>query len=316
MLAQPPDSYRGPFPLLDPRFPIISQAHESAEEAWNRAAGTKNLQHQAMMQHALRQAPLQQIHAERLGLEGGPDGGMQDRAPMTLASEYHTASERQSTVADDDDGAWWDTPEYNHYVRRSPFTNATQTGLVQHMETQTEHYGSRQRREQGTEQSEGGSGEEGGGGGQEEEREERPSLRHYASAGWNHARPLAELGGAALGATAIGGGYALGALGSLGYHGVRGAANLMGNFLHSEPGDEEEQPRPPAPPPPQLPQRTAQNLREEPEVPVPPYLLDHEERMRAARQGPNLGTFASREYDRQRLAGYEREDRRRRAYGV
>ena len=160
------------------------------------------------------------------------------------------------------------------------------------METQTEHYGSRQRREQGTNQSEGGSGEEGGGGEEGEEREERLSLRHYAAAGWNHARPIAERGGAALGATAIGGGYALG------YHGVRGAANLMGNFLHSEqPGDEEEQPRPPAPPPSIFPQRAAQNTREEPEVPVPFYLLDHEERMRAARRGPNLGACASREYD-------------------
>ena len=86
MLAQPPDSYQGSFPLRDPRFPQISQAHESAEEGWNRAEGIKDMQHHAMMQHGLRHAPLQQIHAERLGLEGGPDGGMHDHAPMTLAS--------------------------------------------------------------------------------------------------------------------------------------------------------------------------------------------------------------------------------------
>ena len=284
MLAQPPDSYRGPFPLLDPRFPIISQAHESAEEAWNRAAGTKDMQNKAMMQHALRHAPLQQIHAERLGIEGGPEGGMQDRAPMTLASEYHSIAEHQSIATGDDDGAWWDTPDY---VRRSPFHNATQTGLVQHNGTQTEHYGSRQRREEGRDQSEGGSDGGGGGGGQEE-REARPSLRQYARAGWNHARPLAEFGGAALGATAIGGGYALGALGSLGYHSARGAANLMGNYFDQGPPEDVEmhEAAPDAP------------TQAEPREPVPPYLLDHEERMRAARVP--LGPFAQREGERQR----------------
>jgi hypothetical protein len=59
-----------------------------------------------------------------------------------------------------------------------------------------------------------------------------------------------------------------------------------------------------------------QTTQGEPREAVPPYLLDREERMRAARQAPNLGAFASREYDRQRLERYEREDRRRRAYGV
>jgi hypothetical protein len=84
---------------------------------------------------------------------------------------------------------------------------------------------------------------------------------------------------------------------------------LVGNFLHpDQPADEEEQPQPPAP----LPQTT----QGEPREAVPPYLLDHEERMRAARRAPNLGAFASREYDRQRVERYEREDRRRRAYGV
>jgi len=291
MLAQPPDSYSGPFPPLDPRLPLISQAHESAEEAWNRAANTKDMQHQAMMRHALRHAPLQQLHAERLGLEGGPDGGMHDRAPMTLAapSEYHTASEPQST-ADDDDGAWWDTPDYSRYVRRSPFHNATQTGLVQHNGTQTEHYGSRQRREEGIDQSEGGSGEGEAGGAESEEREGRHSFRRYAAAGWNHARPLAEFGGAALGATAVGAGYAAGALGSLGYHGLRGAANLVGNyFQEGEPGDVEmPEVAPPRPTP----------APAEPREPVPPYLLDREERMNAARVP--LGPFAQREGARQR----------------
>ena len=295
MLAQPPDSYEGTFPLRDPRFPKISQAHESAEEGWNRAEGVKDLQHKAMMRHGLRHAPLQQIHAERLGLEGGSDGGMHDHAPMTLASEYHTASGYQSTAAGDDEdgededaGAWWDTPDY--YSRSSPFRNATQTGLVQHNGTQTEHTGSRQRREQGTDQSEEGSGPGEGGGG-EGEGEERRSLRHYARAGWNHARPLAEFGGAALGATAVGGGYALGALGSLGYHGARGAANLVGNFLHHETEDVEMPEEPPNPRP--------TPTQAEPRQPVPPYLLDREERMRAARQ-PSLGPFAQREGERQR----------------
>ena len=333
MQAQPPDSYQGPFPLRDPRFPQISQAHESAEEGWNRAEGIKGMQHHAMMQHGLRHAPLQQIHAERLGLEGGPDGGMHDHAPMTLAaaSEYHTGSERQSTLPaaseyrtgsegqstageEEDEGAWWDHDGYDPreraapaFVHQSPFRNATQTGLVHHNGTQTEHYGSRQRREEGTDETEGGAGEGGGGG----EGEERPSLRHYARAGWNHARPLAEFGGAALGATAVGGTYALGALGSLGYHGARGAANLVGNFLHHEEHEQEDVEMPEAP-------RTAPArgppTQTEPREPVPPYLLDHEERMRAARRGPNLGAFASREYDRQRLEGYGRADARRRAY--
>lgn len=292
MLAQPPDSYRGPFPLLDPRFPLISQAHESAEEAWNRAASTKDMQHQAMMRHALRHAPLQQLHAERLGLEGGPDGGMHDRAPMTLGhhamgSEYHTASEPHTA---DDDGAWWDTPDYS-YVPRSPFHNATQTGLVQHNGTQTEHYGSRQRREEGTDQSEGGAGEGGEGG--EAEREARHSLRRYAAAGWNHARPLAQFGGRAIGATGLGAGYAVGALGSLGYHGLRGAANLVYN--HVQEGEEEDVEMPEAPPNPR-----PESTQAEPREPRPVYLIDEEERMNAARQSPPLGAFAQREGARQR----------------
>jgi len=294
MLAQPPDSYQGPFPLRDPRFPKISQAHESAEEGWNRAEGIKDMQHQAMMRHAMHHAPIQQIHAQRLGLEGGPEGGMHDRAPMTLGhhdmgSEFHTASEPHTA---DDDGAWWDTPDYS-YVPRSPFHNATQTGLVQHNGTQTEHYGSRQRGEEGTDQSEGGAGEGGEGGGEREEREARHSLRRYAAAGWNHTRPLAEFGGAALGAAGIGAGYTVGALGSMAYHGLRGAANLVYN--HVQEGEPEDVEMPEAPPNPRPAPTQA-----EPREPRPVYLIDEEERMNAARQGPPLGAFAQREGARQR----------------
>ena len=56
----------------------------------------------------------------------------------------------------------------------------------------------------------------------EEEAQKKAKSRFYAAAGRSHTMPLAELGGAALGATAIGGGYARGALGYLGYHASKG----------------------------------------------------------------------------------------------
>lgn len=118
MLAQPPDCYRGPFPPPDPRFPIITQAHESAEEAWNRAESTRDLHHRAMTAFADRQAPLQSVHSQRLGLEG-PGGGMRAEAPMAMdmASDYHSA-------AGDSDG-WWLRP-INPY-RGAATPRATQT---------------------------------------------------------------------------------------------------------------------------------------------------------------------------------------------
>ena len=118
MLAQPPDCYRGPFPPLDPRFPIITQAHESAEEAWNRAESTRDMHHRAMAAFADRQAPLQSLHSQRLGLEG-PGGGMRAEAPMAMdmASDYHSAA--------GDSGGWWLRP-INPY-RGAATPRATQT---------------------------------------------------------------------------------------------------------------------------------------------------------------------------------------------
>ena len=242
MLAQPPDSYRGPFPPPDPRLPYITQAHESAEESWNRAASTKEMQQQAMMRHAMRNAPLQQIHAERLGLEGGPEGGMEARAPMTLASHYSSAHSQASEA--ETEGWWLDPEDRVPYVPRNPFHNRTQVGLVQHGGTQTEHQGSRHREPESEEER---RSEAGGGGG---EQEEGRTMRQAAAAGWRHMRPLADFGGAAVGALGIGTGYLGGAMGSALYHGSRGAINLVGQFMQPGEREEAEQPHPAAPPPP------------------------------------------------------------------
>ena len=290
MLPQPSDSYRGRFPPQDPHLPVISQAHESAEEAWNKASGTKNMQQQAMMRHALRHAPLQQIHSARLGLS---DGDMQDRAPMTLTSEYHTTSEHQS-AADEEEGAWWDTPDY--YSRSSPFRNANQTGLVQHLETQTEHTGSirREAEEGGDGGDEGG---EAGGGGEAIPPPPAPPRTNWVGRGWNHMKVPALMTGRTLASFLVatshyGGGVASSAIGNT----AIGFGEVLSNWAQ----DGEEQPPPPPLPPALPPPRPVEVVSEQPAQPVPPFLLDRDERMAAARPSHHLGRFASGEADRLR----------------
>ena len=312
MLAQPPDSYQGTFPLRDPRFPQISQAHESAEEGWNRAEGIKDMQHHAMMQHGLRHAPLQQIHAERLGLEGGPDGGMHDHAPMTLApSEYHTASERQSTAGEhqdvavgedeEDEGAWWDHSGFDpreraapEFVHRSPFRNTTQTGLVEHAETQT--YRSKRRRGGGGDGvEEEGDNREGEGGAADTPVGPPQTPHHVPRIGWmsrsyNLARPPAmmvgRLGASMLLAT---GEIGTGLLGSVATNVPRGFSEVMGNW--SQDGEERE----PTPPPTRRPVPVKPPPPQPPAQPVPPFLLDIEERLNEANRIPPIGDFARRD---------------------
>ena len=90
MLPQPPDNYRGPFPPRDPSLPLITNAHDSGE-AFSKAEQTHAMQHHAMHKHATRHGALQEIHQDRLGLIGGPDGGMQHGAPMSMHFEEHEA---------------------------------------------------------------------------------------------------------------------------------------------------------------------------------------------------------------------------------
>ena len=90
MLPQPPDNYRGPFPPRDPRLPLITNAHDSGE-AFSKTEQTHAMQHRAMDKFATRHAPLQEIHQDRLGLIGGPDGGHQHGAPMAMDFAEHEA---------------------------------------------------------------------------------------------------------------------------------------------------------------------------------------------------------------------------------
>ena len=88
MLPQPPDNYRGPFPPRDPSLPVITKAHDSGE-AFSRAERTHAMQHHAMDKFAARHGALQEIHQDRLGLIGGPDGGHQHGAPMAMDFAEH-----------------------------------------------------------------------------------------------------------------------------------------------------------------------------------------------------------------------------------
>ena len=118
--------------------------------------------------------------------------------------------------------------------------------------------------------------------------------KNGVKAGWKHMKPVGEALGGAAAATAVGLGYMGAGLTSLGYHGIQGAGHMIGNIMR---GGEPEQPEPPAPTPPPAPTAPREA---KPEQPVPPFLLDLEERMKAAKKGPNLGSgrFTNGEIDR------------------
>ena len=96
MLPQPPDSYSGPFPLRDPRFPLITKAHDSGE-AFSRADQTHAMQHRAMDKFATRHGTPQEIHQDRLGLH---PSGHQHGAPMAMDFAEHEAD------SDDDNSVY------------------------------------------------------------------------------------------------------------------------------------------------------------------------------------------------------------------
>ena len=275
MLPQPPDEYKGPFPPLDPRLPWLIQAHKSAEEGFIQNEATRASQRHAMAKFHNKMAGIQTIHQQRLGLQG-PDGEMRAEAPIAMDFETaHSNSTRSEQSL------------RNHMPlrARNPYY-----GPEAPMGTQTEEIGAgdeRHRREDVQEQAQ----ERGGGG-----------MRNAAQRGWEHVRMPAEFVGALTGALGVAGAYTAGGAVSAAYHGLRGAGSLIGNVLgaRDEVADEEERPPPLALPPPALPPP------EEPRpqggaVPVPPYLMDMEERMQTARRHiPNLGRFASGEVDRRR----------------
>ena len=276
MLPWPPDKYRGPFPPLDPRLPLLAQAHESAVEGFRRADETQQMQHHAMASYADKNAPMQTIHEQRLGLQGAPDGGMMRGAPVAM--------DWQDTASDEE-------PQLE---ARNPFHRGRHQlfpGLVAHANVNTMLQEERRQRTPG-----------------DEDREDHPGkptiiqdTRNGARAGWRHMRPVGEALGGAAAATAVGLGYMGAGLASLGINGIRGAGHLLGHVMRGG-GEDPEEPEPP-PRPPHQPPSTAPPapLEERPAQPVPPYLLDLEERMRAARRGPNIGAFAQREIDRRRI---------------
>ena len=135
--------------------------------------------------------------------------------------------------------------------------------------------------------------------------------KNGAKAGWRHMRPVGEALGGAAAATAVGLGYMGAGLTSLGYHGVRGAGHFLGNMMRDrEPDPNDPEPPTPEPKPPAPPRAS----KEESGQPVPPFLLDLPERMKAARKGPNLGSgrFVNGEIDRR----FREKEIRRSGYGV
>ena len=97
MLAQPPDEYKGEFPPDDPRLPDLTAAHESFLASLARYDSHRQVPQLAMEAFDRKNAGLVDLHKRRIGLLGGPDGGMQSGAPMF------------DPPNDDDDG-WWGQP--------------------------------------------------------------------------------------------------------------------------------------------------------------------------------------------------------------
>ena len=294
MLPWPPDEYDGPFPPPDPRLPRLAQAHESAVEGFRRADETQQMQHHAMASYAAKNEPLQTIHEQRLGIQGGPDGGMRPGAPVTM--EFHEVDEEPPAQS------WEDSPALGP---RSPFTrNPFYRGHHHLIPGLVAHGGGMAPIRRG--QVEGQMGryadlpeDDPGRMVIEQDTPEPPARRGVvprtgssARAGWNHMRPVGETLGEFGAAGAVGLGYLGGGAASLGWNALRGGWNWM---TSREPREEPEPPEPPPPAP-----RPPVPREETPAQPVPVFLMDLEERMRAARQGHNLGQgrFVNGEIDR------------------
>ena len=114
--------------------------------------------------------------------------------------------------------------------------------------------------------------------------------RHMAGPGY----AIGTLGGAAV--TGIG--YLAGGVASLGFNGLKGGANFVGNVLGGEGGAADSDP---TPDPVTAPATSRVHQEPKPAEPVPPWLLDREEREAAARQPTIVGQWASKQQDKKRL---------------
>ena len=123
-----------------------------------------------------------------------------------------------------------------------------------------------------------------------------------AQAGARHFKPVADITGALAGGLAVAGGYAAGALGSVGLYGLKSAGGVI--LGGGEASDAESSG--PTPSPLAVPRAGSSQDGGA----VPPYLLDREEREAAARKPSVLGKFASGEQDRRRKKKQELEDKR------
>jgi len=287
MLEQPPDEYKGKFPPDDPRLPELTAAHESFLNSLGRYASHKQTQQSAMEAFDRRNAGLVDLHKQRLGILS--DGNVMPGAPVAM--EWYDAEE-----GDEDEE---DEPQLEP---RNPFYRGQHhliPGLVGHASANTMLEGDKWDKKP-TEKDD------------ETDHPGKPTIvqdtKNGVKAGWKHMKPVGEALGGAAAATAVGLGYAGAGLTSLGSHGIRGAGHLLGNMMRGREAEEDEpeaRPKPPAPPP---------ASKEESGQPVPPFLLDLPERMKAARKGPNLGSgrFTNGEIDRR----FREKEIKRTGYGV
>ena len=130
-----------------------------------------------------------------------------------------------------------------------------------------------------------------------------------AQAGARHFKPVADITGALAGGLAVAGGYAAGAIGSMGLYGLKSAGGVIGNAMIGGEASDAEESSGPTPSPLAVPTAGSSGDvgRQEP---VPPWKLDEEERMAAARKPSVLGQFASKEQDRRRKKKQELDDQR------
>ena len=148
-----------------------------------------------------------------------------------------------------------------------------------------------------------GGGQGGGGGPMEMARR----AARGAQTGARHFKPLANVAGAVAGSLAVAGGYAAGAIGSMGLYGLTSAGGVIGSAMAGGEASDAEGPPTPSPLDP------ASSSGATGSGAVPAYLLDRgTEEYKANAKKPKIsGKFIQQEQDRPRIKKQETADQRK-----
>ena len=144
-----------------------------------------------------------------------------------------------------------------------------------------------------------------------------PSLLNRASAGASVGAKHGLIAGYGMGAVggafAVAAGYALGLSGGAVVGGAQGAGTVIGNAIVEGAGEDffggSPTPEPLAAKPPTAKPEALEPHQSKPADPVPPWLLDREEREAAAKKPTIAGQWASKQHDKQRLDKQKTKDK-------